>query len=133
MFEIFHVNSIDYSTFDYGQFICSGSHDKTVRVWNIETNKQIQSFNGHLNYVYSVKFSPYHYYNHCCNIICSSSYDGITSKVIDNCKYSSVKHGLNKLGNTILCGSWDCSVRLWNIRSNKKELHAINGSDKIIE
>ncbi|ETO00844.1 WD-40 repeat-containing protein, partial [Reticulomyxa filosa] len=41
------VWSIDYSTFDDGQFICSGSSDKTVRVWDVDNNKQIQSFNEH--------------------------------------------------------------------------------------
>ncbi|ETO18423.1 hypothetical protein RFI_18842, partial [Reticulomyxa filosa] len=40
------VYSIDYSTFD-GQFICSGSDDRTVCVWDVDSNKQIQSFNGH--------------------------------------------------------------------------------------
>ncbi|ETN97718.1 Centromeric protein E, partial [Reticulomyxa filosa] len=29
-----YVLSIDYSTFDDCQFICSGSHDKVVRVWD---------------------------------------------------------------------------------------------------
>ncbi|ETO00814.1 WD-repeat protein, partial [Reticulomyxa filosa] len=41
------VRSIDYSTFDDCQFICSGSEDKTIRVWNVDNNKQIQSFDGH--------------------------------------------------------------------------------------
>ncbi|ETO02823.1 WD-40 repeat protein, partial [Reticulomyxa filosa] len=44
-----YVYSIDYSAFDDGQFICSGSEDKTVRVWDVDNNKQIQSF-GHSNY-----------------------------------------------------------------------------------
>ncbi|ETO09439.1 hypothetical protein RFI_27940, partial [Reticulomyxa filosa] len=57
------VKSIDYSTFDDKQFICSGSDDKTVRVWDIDSNKQIQSFNEHLSCVHCVKFSPYHYHN----------------------------------------------------------------------
>ncbi|ETO01483.1 WD-40 repeat-containing protein, partial [Reticulomyxa filosa] len=59
-----YVYSIDFLTFDDNQFICSGSSDKTVRVWNVGTNRQIQSFNGHSNYVHSVKFSSYHYHNY---------------------------------------------------------------------
>ncbi|ETO33150.1 WD repeat protein [Reticulomyxa filosa] len=67
--------SIDYSTFDDCQFICSGSSDKTVCVWDFDNNKQIQSFNEHSNAVYCVKFSPYHYRNHRQNVIYSSSFD----------------------------------------------------------
>ncbi|ETO02169.1 Serine/Threonine protein kinase, partial [Reticulomyxa filosa] len=69
------VWGIDYSTFDDCQLICSGSVDRTVRVWDFENNKQIQSFNGHSRYVCSVKFSQYHYYSHHRNVVCSSSYD----------------------------------------------------------
>ncbi|ETO03140.1 peptidase C14, caspase catalytic subunit p20, partial [Reticulomyxa filosa] len=58
------VWSIDYSTFDDCQFICSGSNDKTVRVWDVDNDKQVQSFNGHSNQVCCVKFSLYHYHNH---------------------------------------------------------------------
>ncbi|ETO08062.1 hypothetical protein RFI_29328, partial [Reticulomyxa filosa] len=45
-----YVWSIDYSTFDDYQFICSGSEDNTVRVWDVDNNKQIQLFNGHSNH-----------------------------------------------------------------------------------
>ncbi|ETO06133.1 hypothetical protein RFI_31263 [Reticulomyxa filosa] len=69
------MNSIDYPTFGDCQFICSGSDDTTVRVWDIETNKQIQLFSGHSDSVYCVKFSPYHYNTYNLNVICSSSYD----------------------------------------------------------
>ncbi|ETN97317.1 hypothetical protein RFI_40214, partial [Reticulomyxa filosa] len=41
------VNSIDYSILAGNQFICSGSDDKTVRLWDIDNNKQIQLFNEH--------------------------------------------------------------------------------------
>ncbi|ETO01521.1 WD-40 repeat-containing protein, partial [Reticulomyxa filosa] len=57
------VWSIDYSTFGDCQFICSGSADKTVRVWDVDNNKQFQSFNGHSDDVYCVKFSSYHYHH----------------------------------------------------------------------
>ncbi|ETO08621.1 hypothetical protein RFI_28765 [Reticulomyxa filosa] len=48
-----NVNSIDYSTFNGSQFLCSESHDETVRVWNIKRNKQIQILNGN-SYIYIV-------------------------------------------------------------------------------
>ncbi|ETO34701.1 hypothetical protein RFI_02389 [Reticulomyxa filosa] len=132
------VNSIDYSTFDYGQFICSGSHDKTVRVWNIETNKQIQSFNGHSSYVYSVKFSPYHYYNHCCNIICSSSYDGIIRfwDIKSNRQLQifskhmgwvgSIEFSSFSGGRYLCSGSSDTTIRLWDVETSKS-LYIFNG------
>ncbi|ETO04386.1 WD-40 repeat-containing protein, partial [Reticulomyxa filosa] len=73
-----HTNNvwgIDYSTVDNNKLICSVSNDKTVRVWDVDNNKQIQLFNGHSSHTYCVKFSPYHYYTNGCNVICSSSQD----------------------------------------------------------
>ncbi|ETO07919.1 WD-40 repeat-containing protein, partial [Reticulomyxa filosa] len=69
------VNSIDYSIFDCSRFICSGSDDKTVRVWDVDNNKQIQPFNQNSSYVSCVKFSSYHYHSHRQNVICFSSSD----------------------------------------------------------
>ncbi|ETO16174.1 serine/threonine protein kinase, partial [Reticulomyxa filosa] len=100
-----HTNtvwSIDYSKFDYCQFICSGSIDNTVRVWDVDNNKQIQSFNGYLSIVYCVKFSSYHYHNHRQNAFVLHQVTilfvfGI-SNIINNYKYSintSVVRGLN--------------------------------------
>ncbi|ETN98646.1 WD-40 repeat protein, partial [Reticulomyxa filosa] len=68
------VNSIDCSTFDDDQFICSGSDDTTVRIWIVNINRQIR-FNGHSDRVSCVKFSQYHYHYHRRNVICSSSRD----------------------------------------------------------
>ncbi|ETO04491.1 WD-40 repeat-containing protein, partial [Reticulomyxa filosa] len=73
--HISYVNSIDYSTFDGDQFICSGSSDSTVRVWDVDTRKQIRLFEEHTSLVYCVKFSRYHYHNYHQSVICSSSHD----------------------------------------------------------
>ncbi|ETO03298.1 hypothetical protein RFI_34112, partial [Reticulomyxa filosa] len=71
--------TIDYSTFNDSQYICSGSQDCTVRVWDIDNNKQIKLFNGHSNAVTCVKFVSYyrHYHkvNNCLPIVCSSACD----------------------------------------------------------
>ncbi|ETO33318.1 G-protein beta WD-40 repeats containing protein [Reticulomyxa filosa] len=134
------VYSIDISTFNDCQLICSGSYDKTVRVWDVETSKQIQSFNKHSAWVYCAKFSPYHYYNHNQNVICSSS----ANKTI---RFWDFKHnrqlqefnGHNKWvgglefspfnGGRYLCsGSGDNTVRLWDVETSKP-LHVFNGHE----
>ncbi|ETO35127.1 F-box and wd40 domain protein [Reticulomyxa filosa] len=69
------VKSIDYAAFNNCQFLCSGSNDKTIRVWDIENSKQIQLLKGHSNSTNCVKFSSYHYHNYRQNVVCSSSED----------------------------------------------------------
>ncbi|ETO00724.1 WD-40 repeat protein [Reticulomyxa filosa] len=121
-----HTNkvwSIDYSTFDDCQFIYSGSSDNTVRVWDIENNKQIQSFHGHADAVGCVKFSPYHYHDNRRHVICSSSDDTTSVRI--------VKYGSDELVNTILSGSWDQSVRMWDIRSDR-QIQAFDGHTGLV-
>ena len=36
----------------------SGSGDKTIKLWDIETGKEIRTFEGHKDEVSSVAFSP---------------------------------------------------------------------------
>ncbi|ETO36049.1 WD repeat-containing protein, partial [Reticulomyxa filosa] len=132
--------SIDYSAFNDCQFICSGSADRTVRVWDVDNNKQIQSFNGHSRALNCVKFSSYHYHNHRQNVICSSSYDktihfwdfknnnqlqifnGHTHSVF-GIEFSSFNNG------RYLCsGSNDKTIHLWDVETSKS-LHAFNGHE----
>ncbi|ETO25734.1 WD-40 repeat protein [Reticulomyxa filosa] len=132
------VWSIDYSTFADRQFICSGSADKTVCVWDFDDNKQIQSFNAYSSIVYCVKFSPYHYYNHRQNVICSSLRDKTISfwdfeynqqlKIFNG--HSGIIYGITFSsfnGSRYLCsGSDDKTIRLWDIRTSKS-LHIFKG------
>ncbi|ETO08166.1 hypothetical protein RFI_29223, partial [Reticulomyxa filosa] len=66
------ITNVD-STFDE-KFICSGSFDNTVRIWDIETTSQVQEYK-HLDTIHCVKFSQYHYHYHHQNVIYFSSED----------------------------------------------------------
>ncbi|ETO18958.1 hypothetical protein RFI_18283 [Reticulomyxa filosa] len=110
------------------------------RVWDVDNNKQIQSFNGHSNHVYCVKFSPYHYYNHRRNIICSSSNDNTIRfwDIKDDKQLqifsqhtgwiSSIAFSSFSGGRYLCSGSGDNTVRLWDVETSKS-LHIFNGHE----
>ncbi|ETO34333.1 WD-40 repeat protein, partial [Reticulomyxa filosa] len=54
-----------------GYTICSGSRDKTIRIWDIETTKQCDIFKGHKDWIMSVKYGS----NELVNTILSGSWD----------------------------------------------------------
>ena len=41
-----------------GNCLASGGWDKTLRLWDVETGKEIRKFEGHESCVWSVAFSP---------------------------------------------------------------------------
>ncbi|ETO01160.1 serine/threonine protein kinase, partial [Reticulomyxa filosa] len=136
------VRSIDYSTLNGDKLLCSGSNDKTVRVWDVDTNQQIQSFKGHLSYIMCVKFSPYHHYNNRRSVVCSASFD----KTI---RFWDIKHNrqlrvFNEDTNSICCiefspfngGRYLCSgsrsntIHLFDVKTSKL-LHIFNRHEDI--
>ncbi|ETO34340.1 G-protein beta WD-40 repeats containing protein, partial [Reticulomyxa filosa] len=125
------VISLDFSTLDDCHLLCSGSQDSTVRVWNADTNKQIQLFNGHSNYVHCVKFSLYYHHRHRRNVICSSSTDKTIRfwDVKDNQQFKVFNGHTGGIcgiefssfsGGRYLCsGSFDKTIRLWDVETSK--------------
>ncbi|ETO12238.1 WD-repeat protein [Reticulomyxa filosa] len=141
-----HTNavwSIDYSTFDDNRFICSGSSDQTVRVWDADNNKQIQSFNESSCSVYCVKFSQYHYRHHCQNVICFSSYDKNIRFWDFKCnkqlqifnehtgRVGGIEFSQFNGGRYLCSGSIDKTIRLWDVEKSKS-LHVFKGHKRTV-
>ncbi|ETO22281.1 hypothetical protein RFI_14917 [Reticulomyxa filosa] len=89
--------SVKYGPNELLNTILSGSRDKSVRLWDVRSDQQIQVFNGHADQVFAVEYSPF---------------------VIKNSIGNS---------NVICSGSMDNTIRFWDIRSNKNELYMIKG------
>ncbi|ETO03316.1 hypothetical protein RFI_34094, partial [Reticulomyxa filosa] len=130
---------IDYSIFDDNQFMYSGSNDKTIRVWDVDNNKQMQSFNGHSKAVGCVKFSQYHYRIHRRHVICSSSDDKtIRFWDIKNNQQFQIfdKHRdwVNSIvfspfnGGRYLCSISSKIIRLWDVEMSNS-LHVFSEED----
>ena len=49
------VMSVSFSS--DGRYVASGSKDKTVKIWEIQTNKCLSTLQGHTSSVMSVSFS----------------------------------------------------------------------------
>jgi WD40 repeat protein len=41
-----------------GKYLASGSLDKTVKLWSVESQKEVTTLQGHSSYIFSVTFSP---------------------------------------------------------------------------
>ncbi|ETO03620.1 hypothetical protein RFI_33782, partial [Reticulomyxa filosa] len=70
---------------------------------DIRSDEQIQVFNGHKNIVSCVEYSSF---------------------TVNNIE-------IGGKSNVICSGSWDNTIRFWDIRSNKKELYVINEKHRV--
>ncbi|ETO04430.1 WD-repeat protein [Reticulomyxa filosa] len=136
------IYSLQYSSLDGGRFLCSGSRDNTVRVWDLDTDRQIQIFNKHSDYFCSAKFSPYHR-NYHCPTICSASQDGTirfwdikTANEYQTFKGHSgyvctIQFSPFTDGRYLCSGSNDYTIRLWDVETSKS-LHVLNGHSSYV-
>ncbi|MCP4345291.1 MAG: PQQ-binding-like beta-propeller repeat protein, partial [Desulfobacterales bacterium] len=124
----FSVSSVSFSP--DGTRIASGSDDNTVRLWDVETGKELSVFKGHSSLVSSVSFSPDG------TFITSGSADNTvrlwdveTGKELSafeghSSSVSSVSFSPD--GRRIASGSHDKTVRLWDVETGK-ELSVFKG------
>ncbi|WP_016950957.1 WD40 repeat domain-containing protein [Anabaena sp. PCC 7108] len=103
-----------------GKTFASGSADKSIKVWNIETGEIIHTLTGHSNYVRSVTFS------HDGKIIASGS-DDKTFKLWHSLKGKTfIEHsdGVNSVAfspdsQTYATASLDKTVKIWDLINEK--------------
>lgn len=95
-----------------GKILASGSEDKTIKVWNLETGKKILTLKGH-----SDGFNSYgEFYSDSVNLYNSEIY--------------SVSFSLD--GKTLAMGSTDDTIKLWNLETGKSHTLTRNRSDEVI-
>jgi WD40 repeat protein len=117
-----NVNSAVYSP--DGTRIVSGSDDKTVRVWDAYTGKQLAVLEGHTNWVWSAAFSPNGAH------IVSGSYDqtaqvwdahtGKQLAVLEGRNYPVCSVAFSPDGAHIVSGSYDRTVRVCDAHTGKQ-------------
>ncbi len=125
-----YVNSVSFSP--DGKTLASGSADKTIKLWNLETGTEIRALKGHDNYVVSVSFSPDG------KTLASGSTDKTiklwnletgteirTLKGHDN-YVNSVS--FSPAGKTLASGSGDKTIKLWNLETGT-ETRTLKGHD----
>ncbi|ETN98580.1 WD-40 repeat-containing protein [Reticulomyxa filosa] len=129
-----------------GYTICSGADDN-IRIWDIETAKQLNVFKKYCTRVNSVKYGS----NELANTILS----GLNDKIVRlwdirsgqqiqvfnghkswvfavECSPLVIKNIDEVVGgnsNVICSGSSDNTIRFWDIRSNKRQLYMIKGDN----
>ncbi len=107
-----------------GKYVLSGSDDKTLKLWETATGKEIRTFAGHANEVKSVAFSPDGKY------ALSGSHDD-TLKLWDVATGKEIRtftgHSshvtsvvFSKDGKYALSGSWENNLKLWDVATGKE-------------
>jgi WD40 repeat protein len=128
-----------------GKYAVSGSHDMTLRKWEVETGKCLHTFDGHGDLVASVSMSSDGRYA----IPGCGRYPSLAANKKNTLKLLEVETGnilhtfeghheyissvsLSSDSRYVISGSWDKTLKLWNVETGKL-LRIFEGHDDSVE
>lgn len=132
-----HLDSVTSITISNdGQFLASGSQDKTIKLWNLRTGELLRSFYGHSSAIESIAISPDRHI-----LISGSEHDGIkvwnlsTGEVLCSFSQDSSFDAVRSVtispdGKILVAGISGLiggEVRIWDLSTNKL-LHNLTGN-----
>jgi WD40 repeat protein len=126
-----YVHSVNFSC--DGKTLVSGSDDKTIKLWNVETGQKLHTLKGHGGPVYSVNFSP----DEGKTLVSGSDDKNIklwnveTGQEIRTLKgHGGTVYSVNFSpdGKTLVSGSDDKTIKLWNVETGK-EIRTLKGHE----
>ncbi|MCA2859822.1 MULTISPECIES: hypothetical protein [unclassified Microcystis] len=131
-----HDNSVLSVNFSPdGKTLVSGSDDKTIKLWNVETGQEIRTLKGHDSSVWSVNFSPDG------KTLVSGSWDktiklwnvetGQEIRTLKGHDSSVLSVNFSPDGKTLVSGSDDKTIKLWNVETGQ-EIRTLKGHDNSV-
>jgi WD40 repeat protein/energy-coupling factor transporter ATP-binding protein EcfA2 len=122
------VYSVSFSS--DGKTLATGSEDKTIKLWNVETGQEIRTLTGHNDHVSSVSFSPDG------KTLATGSWDktiklwnvetGQEICTLSGHNYSVSSVSFSPDGKTLATGGWDKTIKLWNVETGQ-EIRTLSG------